>query len=458
MTARAWANPHLLHSFTARRTLSPIFPTKALFHFTPSQRQSFHRNLISTVRMGKKPVHLEGTTLEGGGQLLRIALGLSSLSKKPVRISNIRGKRSGGGGLKAQHLTSVQWLSKACNARVQGIGLKSKEITFTPDRSCQDIQHDQLETSNSTRHFTINQNTPGSINLVFQAILPYILFSGSESPIRIKVIGGTNVSNSPSFDYVDQVLLPMLTSIGLPPISTELHRRGWSTGSTTLGSTTFDITPLVGGSILPTFQLTQRGDIQHLQATIIAPKACESHFRDELDIMFSKRSSAIFGCEDPKSEIYDITFEDSGHEKRFYLLLVATTTNGYKLGRDWLYDHGFRAGKIDTIISKMVKKVTADLVEEIQNGGCVDEWMRDQLVVFQALAQGKSVVDGGGVEPSLHAQTACWVAEMLLGVEFDEDGGCEGVGFVAGKGVKRDGGDEEVERELVKGLEWLEVS
>jgi RNA 3'-terminal phosphate cyclase (ATP) len=69
-------------------------------------------------------IHLDGTTLEGGGQILRLATCLSALSKTPIHITNIRGNRSGGGGLKAQHLTSVQWLGQACNARVGGIGLK----------------------------------------------------------------------------------------------------------------------------------------------------------------------------------------------------------------------------------------------------------------------------------------------------------------------------------------------
>ncbi|KAF2179400.1 RNA 3'-terminal phosphate cyclase [Zopfia rhizophila CBS 207.26] len=416
------------------------------------------------------PVHLEGTTLEGGGQLLRIAIGLSSLTKTPIRITNIRGKRSGGGGLKAQHLSSVQWLGKASNAKLSGVGLKSKEITFTPSTNLLQTMEFHERAPSSALATQITQTTPGSINLVFQAILPYLLFWGSEisqqhgldcvRPIRVRITGGTNVSNSPSYDYISQVLLPMLSLIGIPKVETELHSRGWSQGGSKLGAVSYTITPLAPNETIPAFNLTDRGRIQSIKATILAPKVCESHFRDELDVMFSKRRNAIFGNRDPEVEIY---FEDSRHDKRFYLLLVATATNGYKLGRDWLYDHGIRAGRIDTAISKLAKKVVNDLIAEIEHGGCVDEYMRDQLVVFQALAKGKSKVFGGRkngflVEPSLHTKTAQWVANEMIGVKFDEEGGCEGIGYTVGdvffeRGEKRKGEEELVEVvEAIKGL------
>ena len=62
--------------------------------------------------------------------------------------------------------------------------------------------------------------------------------------------------------------------------------------------------------------------------------------------------------------------------------------------------------------------------------------MTDQLIVFQALADGRCQIDFGKDEDgertasSLHTQTAHWVAERILRVEW-EDGLCEGAGFVA---------------------------
>ncbi|KAF2646526.1 RNA 3'-terminal phosphate cyclase [Massarina eburnea CBS 473.64] len=395
------------------------------------------------------PIHLKGTTLEGGGQLLRLATCLSSLTSTPIHITSIRGNRSGGGGLKTQHLTSIQWLAQASDATVSGMNLKSTDIEFSP--SGKSAVNGRGERGGD---ITIKQSTPGSVNLVFQAILPYILFAGSGSgeAVRVNITGGTNVSNSPSYDYVEQVLLPMLALIGIPAIEANVHSRGWSQGSTRVGAVTYTVVPLM--KQLPAFTLTKRGDIKSIRATIVAPKAYEQQLRDELDVMFETREAKFFGAREPEVEV---TFEDSQHEKRYYLLLVATTSNGVKLGRDWLYNHGVRAGNIDTVISTLVKKVSDDLLSEIEHGGCVDEYLRDQLIVFQALAKGRCEVYGGKkndvlLEPSLHAQTAHWVAKEVISVDFNAEGTCEGIGF----------GDEQdkkntVEIELAEGLQKLEV-
>ena len=423
--------------------------------------------------MSKEAVHLDGTKLEGGGQLLRLALSLSSLTQIPVHITDIRGKRgprsipSEGGGLKGSHLAAVRWLAHTTNATMEGAEIKSRVLTFRPSeklthatgsndatralgsakqrRAAGEIMwYDRYDGPKLVRKESlIPASTPGSIFLVLQALLPYILFSavldepysevsGSEEqkPIyhRLIIEGGTNVSKSPSYEYIDQVLLPMLhRKVGIPPIIMSMDKRGWTQGRTEVGRVTFDITPLPPGSTLPSFFFTNRGEVARFYVSILAPDvASQRSIRQKSIKEILKRY--------PEAEIDFLVEEDSRHPKRLYLHVVAETSEGFRLGRDWMYDRKATASTAKQKNEQLVEKVLDDLDKELAHGGCVDEYMQDQLVVFQALAEGRAEVDyGKGRWPSLHTQTARWVAEQVLGMRFGEKGTCDGQAFRVGE-------------------------
>ena len=413
-----------------------------------------------------KPIHLDGTTLEGGGQLLRLSLSLSSLTRNPIQITDIRGKwgpvSSPGqaGGIKPAHYAGAFWLARATKASTEGLETKSRNLIFRPSLGG-DTKHTlQADVgSNKTndlesgpeiiwrdvydgqriirRESSISMNTPGSIFLILQAILPYILFSSSPGPIpqsqshtvnpvpvRISIQGGTNVWHSLSYEYAEQVLFPMLYSkLGIGPISMTLHHRGWSTGRTNVGKVTFDITPLRPGTALPAFSYTHRGELSKFSVTIFTP---DNVFRRLVKEFVLAKLQQHF----PGIEVDFLVDELSGHEKRLYLLIVAETYNGYRLGRDWLFDQKINRERAQKTIELLVEDVIQNLKAEIAHGGCVDEFLQDQLVVFQALVKGIATIDGR--VPSLHTQTARWVTERVLGTTFDENGHCAGIGFVAG--------------------------
>ena len=410
-----------------------------------------------------EPVKLDGRTLEGGGQLLRNAICLSTLTGIPVKIHDIRGNRSSGGGLKAQHLACVNWLAHACPAKVEGAEKGSKTLLFEPGKGSETpfsglspAFKKVMREGNPVYECRLDIGTAGSTGLALQAVLPFILFSDfpSEIPVRLTLSGGTNVSGSPSYEYITQVLLPTLQGIGFPEIHAKLGKRGWSHGGSSIGNFTLEISPRPSVA-LPAFKLRPK-DIDakpsqplHLQATIIAPSSCHDHFGTVLRPAIQHHFGKSFSSDDGK---LDITCEGSLHEKRMYLILVATMPSSskassssstmqpsktYKLGRDWLYDRKIRSHERSA--TEMVEYVANALANEIESKSYVDDHMRDQLVIFSALAQGRSEVfagideDGEGREPTLHARTAEWVAKNLLGVKFDVSGGCEGVGFGAGE-------------------------
>lgn len=367
-------------------------------------------------------IHLDGRMLEGGGQLVRNAVALSALTGKPITISDVRGKRQGKTGLKGSHAAAIKFLSEICQGEVIGGDVGSTTLTFYPRGRLQNGREKQTEKAPRTRlldltlangelpkikpEYTVNQSTVGSIFLIFQAVYPYLVYASSLAgkPVRLHVTGGTNVTCAPSFEYIDQVLIPNLRKIGLPEFSVKLNKRGWSTGPKDLGAVTFLIHPLQASdsqvlthganglvsSGFPALNLSQykREKITKIDITILAPDTeigeqqgqgnrrdrrnggHERKRHDEHEI-FSPRitvreyleektnknlrralkqisNKELFSLDrenEDDDEIVPISLHTSKathHNTHLYILLVAHTSTGLTIGADALFD-GFRS-------------------------------------------------------------------------------------------------------------------
>ena len=172
-------------------------------------------------------IEIDGNYGEGGGQILRTALSLSCLFRKPFRIFNIRMGRKKP-GLMPQHLTCVRAAQLLSNAEVKGHQKGSTELLFLPG-----------EVKGGDFFFDIG--TAGSISLVLQTLIPAIVFSKitdnppfsplingpacrpsgrgergllkEKSTITLK--GGTHVPFSPCFYYLAGVFATFLKKIGI---------------------------------------------------------------------------------------------------------------------------------------------------------------------------------------------------------------------------------------------------
>lgn len=336
-------------------------------------------------------------------------------------------------GLKAQHVSSLQYLAEATAAEVTGCSVGSSSFEFRPKLSSANLVN---------RNIKIKAESAASILLVFQSIFPFLLFAGDDSgtPITVTIQGGTNVSFSLSFEYLNQVVLPALERFGVK-VERKLELRGWSHGTRQLGSIRFQFVPIPVGQTLKAPEWpTEHGTVTEIAISIIVPK----HVINTLKNSLLSKINLIF----PGAESYFQVVEDSRHDARLYTLLVAHTSTGLRFGRDWLYDGRSRGKTPEELSTEISQKVVADLHLELEKGGLVDEYLQDQLVVFQALAAGSSSMPETSAslysdrtrvdrtdEPfgdgSTHTTTARWVASELLprAKWIDKGRICEGVGW-----------------------------
>ncbi|KAJ5777018.1 hypothetical protein N7520_000264 [Penicillium odoratum] len=441
-------------------------------------------------------IELDGRTLEGGGQLVRNALALSALTSRTVTINHVRGNR-GKPGLKASHAAAVKLLAEISRSKVNGGEVGSQCVTFEPKAPASD------ESTSSNFHksplvsllelsvqpeYTIQLPTPGSVFLIFQALYPYLLHVGSRAEtdcVKVTITGGTNGSSSPSYDYASQVMAPNFAQLGLPPLSIDLHKRGWTIGPIEMGTVTFHVHPL--GSIVndegaPDTRFPQinimdyeHGKITQIDITVLAPdsklsgesktvrKYIEKQTRRRLRQVVQIMDSSNFDIPtDPDSDRADIvpitihTSEPTTHRSRVYLLLVAHTSTGFRIGVDGFMgnekasgppnkkhkngkkakhhetrDHQIQAHEsvtscIDALIEVFVEEISKQGRDPAKDAkrSVLDLHMRDQIVVFEALGEAhggtdktKSRQQEGEQYWSLHTQTSKWVCQKMLETE-----------------------------------------
>jgi len=159
---------------------------------------------------GLSVVKVDGSFGEGGGQILRTTLTISSILRKPVEVYNIRAKRSNP-GLRPQHIAAVKVLAAICEARVENLKIGADWIRFHPG-----------EKSTTSLRFDIG--SAGSTTLVMTAAIPTASLNGVGCDLEL--IGGTDVKWSPTANYFKYVVLPAYRLIGID-CTLDIEKRGY---------------------------------------------------------------------------------------------------------------------------------------------------------------------------------------------------------------------------------------
>lgn len=323
-------------------------------------------------------LEIDGSYGEGGGQILRTAMALSSVTGDPVKISNIRAGRPNP-GLSPQHVTSIEAVAQISDAEVDGLFAGSKEIVFKP-RSL--VGGD----------YEFDVGTAGSISLVLQSCLvPSIL---SKAKVRMTIKGGTDVKWSPPIDFMRLVHLPLLSRFG-PSCELEIVSRGFYPEGG--GEVLVEVSPVPR---LRGIDLGIRGDVLALEGVAYAQNLPE-HVVSRMKHSALKK---LLGFKHVRVESDLRKGRSTGAG-----IALATEFGNTVLGESALGEKGVRSEALG-------EGCAQDLLETIASGATVDEHMLDQVLPYMALAEGQSRVLAE--ELTGHAETNIWVIEKFLGKKF----------------------------------------
>jgi RNA 3'-terminal phosphate cyclase (ATP) len=160
---------------------------------------------------------IDGSSGEGGGQVLRTSLTLAAALGCDVRIANVRAGRPRP-GLAAQHLTAARAIAAVCGGVLVGDRLGSTELVLRPGGPVR-AGHHAFDVA-----LAREGGSAGSATLVLQAVL--LLLARAPGASSVVVRGGTHVPFAPPLDHLRDVWLPFLADAGCAPRVDE-RRTGW---------------------------------------------------------------------------------------------------------------------------------------------------------------------------------------------------------------------------------------
>ncbi|KAJ6547184.1 RNA 3'-terminal phosphate cyclase domain-containing protein [Mycena capillaripes] len=368
---------------------------------------------------------IDGSVLEGGGQILRNSISLSGLLGKSIFIHKVRNGRIPP-GLKNQHRTGIELAAEIASAKLEGATNGSSSVFFAPKGI-------------TPGDYSADPITAGAATLLLQISLPLLLFAPSAVPSTLTLKGGTNATSAPQIDYIQHVFLPFATRHFGLKVDVDVRRRGYFPKGG--GEVHVTVSPGVDGAKLTAASVLERGAVTRIGG-IAHLAGLPAHLGKTMaDSAIARLAESGFGPDAAVPVPVEIESRREKNENTIGggsgIVLWAELAGGGIIG-------GSAVGNKNKTAVAVGEEAANELIKGLEAGGCVDEWLEDQIIIFMALAEGTSEVRCGKDGLTLHTKTAIWVAEQLTDAKFDitvEDSGhtiirCKGIGYTAPEDLK----------------------
>lgn len=343
-------------------------------------------------------IEIDGSTHSGSGTLLRYAIALASLLGEPVHVFRVRSRRDKP-GLRPQHLQALRACSSLASGRMDGDEVGSAEIYYYPGKGLK----------GGSYHWDIG--TAGSTTMLAFTVIPPALFA--DSPSRFSLVGGLFQDFAPSAFHMQKVLLPLLERMGAE-VSLEIVRPGYVPQGG--GHLAVSVKPLQ--TPLKPLRMLEQGSIGKIRGLSLS-----SHLKEgEVGERMASRCRALLEENGFKSDI-EVMNDSTAVQKGAALLLWTETAAGCFLGAD-------QAGKRGRRSENIARFVVDSLLKDLGTGAATDRHLADQLILFAALARGKTEY----LVPSVsdHVRSNLWLVSKILGAKTEIQGNLltiEGIGF-----------------------------
>jgi RNA 3'-terminal phosphate cyclase (ATP) len=345
-------------------------------------------------------LEIDGSLYSGSGTIVRQAVAFAALTRKAVRIVNIRVRRPKP-GLRRQHVQAVQAIQQLVSGATEGVAPGSREIVFRPGKPARE------------RHYLWDIGSAGSTTALALAVLP-VLALGS-SPVSVELRGGLFQDFAPSFYHLEHVLLPLLKRMGIE-VTVRMERPGYvPTGG---GILYLAVTP--SRDVLQSSVLDKSGSVDRVWGIALSSRLKDQSVSDRM----AEAAKDAFDKAGYKAQ-FRVHYDDSALQPGAGLAAFADLSGGSRLGAD-------RAGAPGRRSEAIGKYVARQLLEDIRTGATLDRYASDQIIPFAALASGESRFRIPGITE--HIESGAWLSREFLCAEVRAEGhelAVKGIGFRA---------------------------
>ena len=303
-------------------------------------------------------IFVDGSTGEGGGQILRTSLTLACITGKNLHIENIRAARRNP-GLAKQHLSCVQAACKICNGQCQEATSGSQVLDFQPGPI-------------RGGDFSFDIGSAGSASLVIQTVLPALFLA--DKPSTVAVTGGTHNPMAPPFDFLRETFLPAIAVAGFGG-DCRLVKHGFF--------------PAGGGKIAFDIRLWRK-DADHRIDLCERPENMQIHARiytAKLPAHIAERQRGLLLQSSLKIEnIEHVEVTDSDGPGNCVMLRLCG-------GRTTVFTAFGKRGRPSEEVVNEVVNLAGDF---LAGGAAIDRFLADQLLIYMAISNPRP----GGEKPA----------------------------------------------------------